>query len=79
MARKTNMKHKALSVSEKLGIIKKVVTQPHVMHTEFAEQLSIPVSILNNIMANKKNIPQQCVTIQRGGKNKIKQFVMMVH
>jgi hypothetical protein len=70
MATKTNMKHKAFSVSEKLGFIKKVDAQPHVMHTKFVEQLSIPVSILNN-MASKKNIPQQCVTIQPGRKNKI--------
>jgi hypothetical protein len=60
IARKTHIKHNALSVSEKLGIIKMVGAQPHVMHTNVAEQLSIPVSTLNNNnMVNEKNTLQQ--------------------
>jgi hypothetical protein len=42
--------------------------QPHVMRTKVAEQLGVPVSMLNNIMTNKKNIPQQHVTPQPGRK-----------
>jgi transposase len=65
---KTNIKCKVLSVSEKLEIIKKVDTQLHVTCTKVAEQFSIPASTLNNIIANKKNILQQCVTSQPGRK-----------
>jgi hypothetical protein len=68
MATNTNIKRRALSVSEKLGIIKKVDAQPHVMRTKVIKQLSIPMSILNNIMSSKKNIPQQCVTTHPGRK-----------
>jgi hypothetical protein len=67
MATKDNIKHTALSVSEKMEIIKKVDAQTHVMHKKVAEQLSTPASTLNN-MANKKNILQQCVTSQPGRK-----------
>jgi hypothetical protein len=55
MATKTN-KYKALPVSEKLEITKKVTAQPHLMHTKVVGQLSISVSMLNCIMANKRNI-----------------------
>jgi hypothetical protein len=41
---KTNIKHKMLSLSEKLEMIKKVDAQPHVTCTKVAEQLSIPMS-----------------------------------
>jgi hypothetical protein len=50
MATKINIKCKALSVSEKLEIIKKADAQPYVMYTKAAEQLSITVSTLNNIV-----------------------------
>jgi hypothetical protein len=63
IATKIDIKHSALPVSEKLEIIKKVYAQSHVMHAKVAEQLSIPVSVVNNIMVIKKNIHQQCVTI----------------
>jgi hypothetical protein len=62
MAAKTNIKCKALSVSEKLEVIKKVDAQPHVTCTKVAEQLTIPASVLNSIMAKKKNILLQCVS-----------------
>jgi hypothetical protein len=52
MATKKNMKHKELPVSVELGIIKKVVLN----HTEVGNELSIPISTLNNIMAGKRNI-----------------------
>jgi hypothetical protein len=42
--------------------------QTHMQVTKVAEQLHKPVSVLNNIMANKKNILWQCVTIQPGRK-----------
>jgi hypothetical protein len=38
---------------EKLEILKKVDAQPHVTCIKVEEQLSIPVSMLNNIMVNK--------------------------
>jgi hypothetical protein len=34
MATKTNIKHKELPVSEKMGIIKYVEAQPHVTYTK---------------------------------------------
>jgi hypothetical protein len=56
MATKTNVKHEALSVSEKLEIVQKVDAQPDVTCAKVLEQLSISLSVLNNIMMNKKNI-----------------------
>jgi hypothetical protein len=50
----------ALSVTEK----PEVGDQPYVTCTKVVEQFSTPVSILNNIMVNKKSILQQCVTTQ---------------
>jgi hypothetical protein len=43
-------------------------TQPYVTHTNVAEKLGIPSSVLNNIMANKKNILHQYVTSHPGRK-----------
>jgi hypothetical protein len=67
MATKMNIKCMALSVSEKLEIIKKADAQPHVMCTTVAKQLSITV-LERNILENKKNILQQCVATQPGRK-----------
>lgn len=49
------IKYKTYSVInfEKLEAIKKVDAQPHVMYTKVEEQLSIPMSMLNNILVNK--------------------------
>jgi hypothetical protein len=52
MATKTNIKCKVLPVSEKLAIIMKVDAQPLVMCTEVVKQLCMPLSKLNNIIAN---------------------------
>jgi hypothetical protein len=54
MASKVGIKQKALSVANKLHIIKKVDTEPHVTLIKLAE-LGIPVSTLSNIMASKNN------------------------
>jgi hypothetical protein len=55
MATKTNVKCKALSVSEKLEGIQKVDAEPHVTCAMVVEQFNI-LSVLNNVMVNKKNI-----------------------
>jgi hypothetical protein len=39
-------------------------------HTEVGNELSIPISALNNIMVGKRNILQQCITIQPAEKVK---------
>jgi hypothetical protein len=62
MATKTNIKRELLPIPEKLD------AQPYMMHTKVAELLSIPVSMQNNIMANKKNILQQYTTSHPGRK-----------
>jgi hypothetical protein len=49
-----------------------VDAEPYVTCSRFAE-LSIPVSMLNNIMANMKNTTQQCVTIHPS-RNKLKTY-----
>jgi hypothetical protein len=49
----TNMKCNT-SVSEKQEVVKKVGAQPCVVHTKVAEQLSMPLVTINNIMVNKK-------------------------
>jgi hypothetical protein len=67
MVTKTNIKCMALSVPEKLEIIKKVESQSYVMQKKIMEQLRIPVSVLDNIMANKKNILHP-------GRRKVKNF-----
>jgi hypothetical protein len=69
---KTSIKHKALPVSEKLKITKKADAQPRVMCTKVTEQLSIPMSTPNNIIANKRNL-LQCVTAQPS-RRKVKTF-----
>jgi hypothetical protein len=43
MASKVEIKQKALLVSDKLDIIKKVNSQPHVTQIKLAEELGIPV------------------------------------
>lgn len=68
VATKTYIKCKELSVSEKLVIINNMDAQPLVARTKLAEQLSIPVPMLNNIMANTKNVLQQYVTSQQSRK-----------
>jgi hypothetical protein len=53
------IKHKELSVANKLDITKKVDTQQHVTLIKFAEELGIPVLTFNNnnnTMTNKNNI-----------------------
>jgi hypothetical protein len=55
----------ALSVSEK----PEVENQPHETCTKVVEQFSTPVSILD-ILMNKKNILQQCTSIQPGRKKR---------
>jgi hypothetical protein len=62
MATKTNMKCNT-SVSEKQEIVEKEDAQSHV-HTKVAEQLSIPLVTVNNIMVNKSKVLQQCVSTQ---------------
>jgi hypothetical protein len=69
MATKTNRKHKALSVSNKLEIIK-VDAQPHVMHTKVGEQLSIPVSTLSNTVTWK---PEETATAKQRPVNTVPQ------
>jgi hypothetical protein len=58
MAIKTNIKQKALSVSEELEITQ--VDEPQVTCIKFVEDLGILVSMLNNITANKKNTSAMC-------------------
>jgi hypothetical protein len=55
------IKHKELSVANKLDITKKVDTQQHVTLNKFAEELGIPVLTFNNnnTMTNKNNIRKQ--------------------
>jgi hypothetical protein len=53
------IKQKALSAADKLYIIKKVDTQPHVTQIKLVEELGLPVLTLYNIMANKNNIQQK--------------------
>jgi hypothetical protein len=65
-----NHKTELLAVPEKLG------AQLHMIHIKVAEQITIPVSMQNNVMANKKNILQQCVTSQpRRKKLKTEKYV----
>jgi hypothetical protein len=59
MASKVEIKENALSFADKLDMIKKVNTQPHVTQIKLAEELGIPVLTLNNIIENKNNILQQ--------------------
>jgi hypothetical protein len=59
---------KVSSVSEKLEISKNVDAQPRVTCTKVTEQISVLLSMLNNIMVNKKNLLQQCITVQKGRK-----------
>lgn len=73
MATKTSIKHKELLVSEILKIVKKADAQPHVTSAKVVEQLSIPVSVLTNFMENRKNLPQQYVTVLPD-QNKVKDF-----
>jgi tRNA G26 N,N-dimethylase Trm1 len=68
---KNKHKAKALSVSVKLETIQKVDAEPYVTCTKFAEELSIPVSMLNHITSNMKNTTQQCVTTHPS-RNKLK-------
>jgi hypothetical protein len=56
MASKVEIKWKALSVANKLYIIKKVDTQPHVTQISLPD---VPVLTVNNILANKNDILQQ--------------------
>jgi plasmid maintenance system antidote protein VapI len=72
MATKSKTEHKALSVSEKMEIIKKVDAEPQVTHTKVVKELNIPLATLNNIMANKKNIHQNFLTSQTG--RRVKNF-----
>jgi hypothetical protein len=55
---KSENKKKALSVADTLYINKKVNTQPHPTRIKLVEKLGIRVLSLNNITANKNNIPQ---------------------
>jgi hypothetical protein len=55
MASKVEIKENALSFADKLDMIKKVNTQPHVTQIKLVEELGIPVLTLNNI----NNILQQ--------------------
>jgi hypothetical protein len=65
-------KHK----TEVLAVPEKLDAQLHMIYTKVAEQLTIPVSTQNNVMANRKNILQQCVTSQPGRKKlKIEKYV----
>jgi hypothetical protein len=64
MASRMGIKWKA-SVADKLGIIKKVDTEPHVTQIKLAEELGIPVSTLNDIIVNKHSI------LQQGGSSKL--------
>jgi hypothetical protein len=64
MASRMGIKWKA-SVADKLGIIKKVDTEPHVTQMKLAEELGIPVLTLNNIIVNKHSI------LHQGGSSKL--------
>jgi hypothetical protein len=75
---KTNIECMALSVPEKLEIIRKVDSQSYVMHKKVMEQLRISVSVVDNITANKKSILQQCVTTHPGRK-KLKTSMRRLH
>lgn len=62
MAKQSVIKCKALSMSEKLKIIKKVDVQPY--DTKDSWQIAILVLMLKSIMANNKKLFQQCVIAQ---------------
>jgi hypothetical protein len=49
------VKHKPLSMSEKLNIISKVDGTSNAPHTKIAEELGIPVTTLHIVMYNKQN------------------------
>jgi hypothetical protein len=50
-------------------MIKKVDAQSHVMHAKVAEQLNIPMSVLNNIVVIRKtHTPAVCNYTQPGRK-----------
>jgi hypothetical protein len=50
------IKHKTLSVSEKLNIISKVDGTPNAPRTKIAEELGIPVVTLHTVMYNRNKI-----------------------
>jgi hypothetical protein len=58
MTPNVEIKQKVLSVPNKLDIIQKMDTQPYTTN-QVSRITRIPVSTLNNIMANKNNILQQ--------------------
>jgi hypothetical protein len=58
------IKHKPLSVSEKLNIISKVDRTPNASHTKIAEQLGIWVAKLQTVMYNRNKILKQSLTEQ---------------
>jgi hypothetical protein len=58
------IKHKPLSISEKLNIISKVYGTPNAPRTRIAEELSIPVATLHTVMYNRNKILKQSLTEQ---------------
>jgi hypothetical protein len=53
IATKVDIKHNALSVSEKLEFIHNVDAHSHMMYTEDPEQLSVPMSLVNIVLIKK--------------------------
>jgi hypothetical protein len=47
------IKRKALSLQEKLNVIRKVKANPNVTCVQLAKELNMPVTTLNGIMAKK--------------------------
>jgi hypothetical protein len=56
------IKHKSLSISEKLNIISKVDGTPNAPRTKTAEELGIPVATLHTVMYNRNKILKQSLT-----------------
>jgi hypothetical protein len=56
------IKHKPLSMSEKLNIISKVDGAPNVPHAKIAEELRIPVATLHTVMYKRNKIVKQSLT-----------------
>jgi folate-dependent phosphoribosylglycinamide formyltransferase PurN len=62
------IKHKSLSISEKLNIISKVDGTPNAPCTKTAEELGIPVTTVHTVMYNRNKILNQSLTEQLNGK-----------
>jgi hypothetical protein len=76
------IKHKPLSIYEKLNITSKVDGTPNALRTKIAEELGIPVTTLHTVIYNRNRILKQSLMEQLNRKKikttkyeKVEQFL----